>query len=289
VPLDPTIPVFYCDEMVADTPSFSPSAGKPRAAVRDWLQHQLPIEVRRPVAASRAQLELAHDPSYVEGVLSGRILNGFDNADPAVNATLPWTTGALLSAALCAIGPAGDSRRPQRVACAPVSGFHHAGYSGGYGYCTFNGLVIVAIQLKRLGLVNRVHIVDYDQHYGDGTWDIIRQLGLDWIDHTSHHSDRLLTRGRALMEVRGPVRKSDYSLILYQAGADMHIDDPLGGSLTTEQLYERDLGTFQGARMYRMPIVWCLAGGYQRDAAGTIAPVLEIHRNTMRACAEVFV
>ena len=35
-----------------------------------------------------------------------------------------------------------------------------------------------------------------------------------------------------------------------------------------------------------IPGAWDLAGGYQRDAAGTICPVLTIHDNTLHAFAE---
>jgi hypothetical protein len=35
-------------------------------------------------------------------------------------------------------------------------------------------------------------------------------------------------------------------------------------------------------------VVWNLAGGYQRDQEGGIAPVLAIHDHTMRACARVY-
>ena len=42
------------------------------------------------------------------------------------------------------------------VACSPTSGFHHAGYESGYGYCTFNGLMVCALALKAEGKVSRV-------------------------------------------------------------------------------------------------------------------------------------
>ena len=74
--------------------------------------------------------------------------------------------------------------------------------------------------------------------------------------------------------------------MLYQAGADPHINDPLGGWLTTEQLYRRDARVFDGLRKMCIPVAWNLAGGYQRDAAGTIRPVLTIHDNTLHAFAE---
>ena len=76
----------------------------------------------------------------------------------------------------------------------------------------------------------------------------------------------------------------DCDVILYQAGADPHIDDPLGGWLTTEQLYERDLLVFQAAAELGIPVAWNLAGGYQTP----LSKVLRIHDGTMRACAETY-
>jgi acetoin utilization deacetylase AcuC-like enzyme len=80
----------------------------------------------------------------------------------------------------------------------------------------------------------------------------------------------------------------DCDLILYQAGADPHVDDPLGGWLTTEQLRERDRRVFAAAVEWHVPVAWNLAGGYQRTEDGGIGPVLEIHRNTMRECAAAY-
>jgi len=45
-----------------------------------------------------------------------------------------------------------------------------------------------------------------------------------------------------------------FDLILYQAGADVHVDDPLGGVLTTEQMIERDQIVFDAARASGTPI-----------------------------------
>lgn len=65
--------------------------------------------------------------------------------------------------------------------------------------------------------------------------------------------------------------------MLYQAGADPHVNDPLGGWMTTAQLYERDVIVFETAREMGLPVVFNLAGGYQRDEDGGIRPVLDIH------------
>jgi hypothetical protein len=66
------------------------------------------------------------------------------------------------------------------------------------------------------------------------------------------------------------------------------VKDPLGGWMTTQQLVRRDQIVFATAKELRLPVAWNLAGGYQRDAAGGIEPVLEIHRNTMKACVSVY-
>lgn len=51
-------------------------------------------------------------------------------------------------------------------------------------------------------------------------------------------------------------------VLLDQAGADAHVDDPLGGWLTTAQLAERDRIVFETAHRIGLPLVWNLAGGY---------------------------
>jgi acetoin utilization deacetylase AcuC-like enzyme len=154
------------------------------------------------------------------------------------------------------------------------------------GFCTFNGLMVSAMALHASGEVKRVGILDFDQHYGDGTDNIIDRLRIDWIAHYSageHYGLRAEAR-RFLSSVPCLVAgMKGCDVILYQAGADPHIDDPLGGWLTTEQLYERDLLVFQTAVELGIPMAWNLAGGYQTP----LRKVLRIHDNTMRACAGV--
>ncbi len=77
---------------------------------------------------------------------------------------------------------------------------------------------------------------------------------------------------------------ADCAVLLYQAGADPHVDDPLGGWLTTEQLRERDRRVFEAARGAGVPVAWNLAGGYQTP----LRNVLDIHDHTLIECAEVY-
>lgn len=293
------IPVFYRSEMNAPgNVSYSPSAGKPAAVVADWvatpaIRDAIELVSFNPVDAPT--IAQAHDPAYVSGVLAGTVANGFNNRSKEVAGSLLYTVGSIVAAAKHVL----REGRPEfvgNVAVSPTSGFHHANHSHGWGFCTFNGLVVAAMQLKRLGLAKAVAILDYDYHHGDGTADIIERLGLKYIRHFSAGSKyrspadapKLLheINKRFVRAIAGDgIDKAD--VILYQAGADQHRDDPLGGVLTDDELANRDHQVFRNARLYNVPIVWNLAGGYRLDGSGSIAPVIATHRNTMSQCIRV--
>ena len=271
------MPVFYTPLMAAEAGSFSPSAAKPSAVVASWRKLDVALKVIAPEPASVQYLARAHLPAFVDAVLSCRSDNGFGNRSKAIAASLPHTSGAMLAAAR-------EALRNGRVAVAPCSGFHHAGYANAGGFCTFNGLMVAAMALHAAGEVKRVGILDFDHHYGDGTDNIIDRLHIDWIRHYSagEHYGSPADATRFLSSIPGLVaRMKGCDVILYQAGADPHINDPLGGWLTTAQLFERDFLVFQVAAELGIPVAWNLAGGYQTPQRR----VLEIHDNTMRACA----
>lgn len=276
----PAVPVWFSPAQVADSRSYSPSAAKPGPVVAAWRRLDVPLDVRAPEPVTRAQLYLAHDDDYVDGVLDGRIENGFGNRLREVAASLPHTSGAMLAAARAAIANGA-------VAVAPVSGFHHACYDRGGGFCTFNGLMVAACVLLREG-AQRIGILDFDQHYGNGTTDIIRRLDLgERVPHytagieyeSPAQAAEFLTRIPTLVE-----RFAGCDVLLYQAGADPHVDDPLGGWLTTAELRERDRRVFAHAKRLGIPVAWNLAGGYQQP----LSRVLAIHDNTMRECAAAY-
>lgn len=275
------VPVFYCPGMVADSQGFSPSASKPAAVVERWQRIGIPIEIRAPEPVTTAQFKLAHEAQFVDDILALRRENGFGNCSASVAATLPLTSGAMLCAARAALANG-------CVAVAPVSGFHHARHDLCGGFCTFNGLVVTARVLLQSGEVSKVGILDFDQHYGDGTQDCIEVLGLEGqVMHYSAGSEYSQPR-----QAEGFLRRipqlvadmADCDIMLYQAGADPHVDDPLGGWLTDAQLYERDHAVFRAARGAGLPVAWNLAGGYQTP----VEKVLRIHDATLRACAETF-
>jgi acetoin utilization deacetylase AcuC-like enzyme len=280
------IRVFYSKKMDAVSGCrVSPSAAKPGIVAKALEGSDLPVEFCEPVPLRQEEIAAAHDPEYVRGILSCRVANGFGNCSEDVARSLPYTNGAIVDAAVAALAglPA---------AAALASGFHHAGYAGSGGFCTFNGLVIAALRCLQIG-AGRVAIIDADCHYGNGTQDILDHLRMnEAIFHYSFGRDfycpaqakaylrRIERLGRELEAFKPEV-------IIYQAGADAHCDDPLGGILTTEQLMERDEKVFQIARDLGVGIAWTLAGGYRKDPDGGIPRVVEIHLNTFRAAAQV--
>lgn len=250
--------VFYRQEQAARTSSFSLSAFKPKLVLEDWLgRRDFNIEVVEFEPVTQEQFALVHDAQFVRGVLSGQVANGFGNCDAAVAASLGYTTGSLVAAAEHAL-------LHRQAVCSPTSGFHHAGYASPEGFCTFNGLMVAAVLMQQGGLARRVGIIDCDVHWGNGTEQIIRKLGIDWIEHHTmgacFHSRADAANGAFERWLdRAIERCLDCDLVIYQAGADPHVDDPLGGVLTTQQMSARDRTVFE--RLGRRPLVWNLAGG----------------------------
>jgi acetoin utilization deacetylase AcuC-like enzyme len=267
------VKVFYAPEMLADPDSMSPSAAKPEHVVRSWQSLGIPIEIVAPTPVSIEELCLAHDPEFVRGVLDGKIANGFGNTREDVRRSLPFTTGCMLSAARHAIAE-------KTAVAAPCSGFHHARWNRAGGFCTFNGLAVTAMALHREGHA-KIGILDFDQHVGDGTEDILFRRGVDFVIHVTAGAE--YGRRDQVAEFFSRIdpwieSMSTCDVILYHAGADPHVDDPLGGWLTTEELRQRDARVFDAVRSRKIPIAWNLAGGYQEP----LRKVLDIHDNTAR-------
>jgi acetoin utilization deacetylase AcuC-like enzyme len=151
--------------------------------------------------------------------------------------------------------------------------------------------MVTANVLLAEGKVRKIGILDCDQHWGNGTQDIIDRMTLSdrVVHYTPCNSYGREEKAEAFLAALPQLLTTfaDCDLVLYQAGADPHINDPLGGWLTTAQLYQRDVRVFQSLRNMGIPVAWNLAGGYQRDDAGSIRPVLTIHDNTLRAFSEI--
>jgi len=282
-----TSPIFFDPRQdVTGIESYSPSAGKPLRFVNLMSHYQYsdynPLTFGKVVPITQDDLYLVHKKDHVDRIFNLQDPNGFENVDPRVPESCLWTVGSLLSAARHAI------KHPTRPMCSPTSGFHHAGYTiGSGGFCTFNGLMVTVAKLLQDNPRIKVAILDLDVHEGNGTDDILRSFP-DLAKHVLHFTSGKYFHGREddpyefFMWLEESIKRiNDFrpDVVLYQAGADMHKDDPLGGILDDAEMAQRDRTVF---RKVRAPIAWNLAGGYRTGTTDFDNPVLQTHRNTMK-------
>ncbi len=271
--------VFYNPKMSTPSHGYSPSGSKPAAAVADWQSRGLDVQIVDFKPVTENDLCLAHDPRFVKRVLTGKESNGHGNTIKAVTDSCLWTCGSMVAASRQAL--------IDGITCSPSSGFHHSNFVQASCFCTFNGLIVAARKVIIEGRVKTVGIIDCDNHYGDGTQDIIDTLELhDEIKHwtfgdqytsrTFNQTDLLENLARTI----DGMAEQGVELILYQAGADPHKNDPLGGLMTTEEMRERDELVFDMCANLGIPVAYCHAGGYIVESDGSIPQVLELHRNT---------
>lgn len=274
------IPVFYRPEMAASSASFSPSSRGPVAAVADWLAHGLGIEVRSFDPATEAQVKRAHASDYVDGIMRCELPNGFGNRSREVADSLPYTVGSMVAAARHVMKHGG-------IACSPSGGFHRARHEEPGEGCTFNGLMVAALDVLSRDPYARIEILDFDMRSGDGTVDIIgakRPSG--YVRNLSTAAEFEAGMGSFLMNrlplIVQRVRDRGADLVLYQASAGQHIDNPSGGLFTTEEMRYRDECVFQSFAQWGVPVVFNLAGDFQTERDEAVGAVLALFRQTVQ-------
>ena len=205
--------------------------------------------------ATEEELALAHDPSYIATVRDlARAGGGRLDAD-TVESEGSWDAGtAGAGAALDAIDLAfGDG--PRRSFCAVRPPGHHALRDAGMGFCLFGNVAIGAHYARRRHGAERVLIVDWDVHHGNGTQALVQETPdvhfvsmhqWPWYPGTGAADDRGphrsvwnvplaagLPRERYVSEfllaVDAATKGFTPDLVIISAGFDSLAGDPLGG------------------------------------------------------------
>lgn len=208
-----------------------------------------------PELLTREDFKRAHDDSMVDRIFDLEDRNGFGDRRPTVLRQVIAANSCMFRAAELAL--------EHGIACAPVSGFHHAGYDYNGLFCTFNGLLVSLMKLKSAGRIERAIILDLDGHYGDGTEDILDHFGIDWIEHYSHGKNLKRSADDTILKVASALHATNADVCIYQAGGDSYVNDPFGvGYFSFRDWMRKDATIFGICKERGIPVAWNLAGGY---------------------------
>ena len=260
---------------------------------------------RRPCSpAEREALTAVHDQAYLDNLREMSVTGGgYLSLDTAVGAG-SWEAASLASGAACSAVESAIAGETAFAVARPPG--HHAGRDYGMGFCLTNHAAVAAGHALSRGL-ERVAILDWDVHHGNGTQDIFygdaRVLCL-----SAHQSPFYPGTGNtgevgegeglgftgnvplpagsgqdlyaaAFAGVFLPIlREFGPEVILVSAGFDAHIDDLLGGMALGTDSFGRfaalisDLSREVGAS----PPAFVLEGGYNLDAlTETVAATMQ--------------
>ncbi|BAU56427.2 acetylspermidine deacetylase [Halorhodospira halochloris] len=249
--------------------------------------------------ATREQLEGAHDPDYVAEILASVPDSGYTHIDPDTLLS-PHSGEAALRAAgsVCHAIDGVFQGKAQRAFCAVRPPGHHAEADRAMGFCFFNNVAVGAAHAVGQYGLERVAMVDFDVHHGNGTEQISR--GRSRFNYFSTHQHPLFPgtgvpsqdspkniinatladgdgseRFREIFSgsILPAIDQLEPELILISAGFDGHRSDPLA----TLRLDETDFSwaTRELVAIARQHcngrVVSVLEGGYNLSSVGRCA------------------
>jgi len=198
----------------------------------------------RPGTAKMKLLQTSHCPDYLTRFVENKL-----DAKELRRMGLPWSEGLVRRTLISPVGTLLTCQLAlkYRIACHLAGGTHHAHYDFGSGFCILNDLAIAANSLITQGKVNKVLIFDVDVHQGDGTARILADQ--PQVFTCSVHCEKNFPARKASsdLDINIPVAADDTTylqmmadgfeqalalsepdFVIYDAGVDVFVDDPLG-------------------------------------------------------------
>ena len=231
--------------------------------------------------ATLSELELVHDADYIE-----RVRSASERGEPVLLDPDTICTASSFEVARLAAGAAIQAVEQSGFALVRPPG-HHALRNRSMGFCLFNNIAVAARFAQRELGIDRLAILDWDVHHGNGTqdefWDDEGVLFISihqWPFYPGSGGpgegnattlnvplaagagdDQYLER---LEEVVEPaIRAFEPKLLLVSAGFDAAAGDPIGGMSLSEAGF-RELGRHASGLAERLALV--LEGGYDVES-----------------------
>jgi acetoin utilization deacetylase AcuC-like enzyme len=295
--------VFYSDHFVLPLPEGHRFPMKKYSMLRQRVERDGicgPGELRVPHPVTDEEILRAHDPGYLEKVVSGKLT---DKEMRRIG--FPWSERMVERSRRASGGTLGACRAAleEGLAANLAGGTHHAFADRGEGFCVFNDSAIAPRALRTEGHVTRVVVLDTDVHQGNGTASILRAdpniftFSIHGAKNYPFHKEESdldvpLPDGAddgafltALSETLDRVLDlAPWDLAIFLAGADPFEDDKLGRlCLTKEGLAERDRMVLQGCRERSIPVAVTMAGGYAKRVEDTV----DLHFQTIERAANM--
>lgn len=264
------------------------------------------LDVREAPAAELEWLERVHSPEHVARVeaLCG-VGGGMVDLDTVASAGT-WNAARRASGAACEAAERLLAGEDATAFCALRPPGHHAERDRAMGFCFFNHVAAAAAHALAVGSAERVLILDWDVHHGNGTEAIFRESN-SVLYASIHQSPLYPGTGDASYTGEGagegytvnlPVaagagspeflalvqhvvvplaRRFEPGLIVISAGFDAHRADPLASCEVDEDGYRALAGAMRAvAAELDAPILACLEGGYDPDAlAASVVATIE--------------
>jgi acetoin utilization deacetylase AcuC-like enzyme len=260
--------------------------------------------------ATLDNLALAHDPIHIKTIMDHIPQMGLNFIDRDTMVCKHSGEAALHAAgAVIAAVDSVISGTATNAFCAVRPPGHHAYHNKSGGFCLFNNIAIGAKYALQKPEINRVAILDFDVHHGNGTQDIVWD-DADIFFASIHQSPFYPLTGEVhergahdnVMNVplpagtTGNILKTLFTnqilprlhhfqpdLIFVSAGYDGHKNDPLGGWNLTEADYAWMMQSYldSAKALCNNRLVAVLEGGYNTHAlansvAASLRPMMHI-------------